>query len=135
MNEIPTIEINMDRPCIQCGKPGACKRRDGSDGICLECAAKIATGITTIFKGKVKKMDINDKMLKQAEAEISNLLDKHIEHINKAYLDTENELTISLGLKFGSGKGAGEIKMTTSITFVESKIKESNTVTFDINQK
>lgn len=135
MNEIPKIEINMDRPCIQCGKPGACKRRDGSDGLCLECTTKVVTGITTIFKGKVKDMDISDKMIKQAEAEISNLLEEHIAEINEAYIKAENELTISLGLKFVPGKGAGEIKMTTSIASADSKIKESNTVTFDINQK
>lgn len=126
MSKIPTIEINTDRPCIQCGKPGAIKREDGSDGFCLEC---VANNI------KVRNMDINDKMLKQAGVEISNLLDKHIKQINTAYLDTESELTISLGLKFGPGKLVGEIKMTTSINFIEARVKESNTITFDDKQK
>ena len=126
MREIPKIEINTDRPCIQCGKPGAVKRHDGSDGVCLECAAENI--------GR-ENMDISIKMLKQAGVEISNLLDKHIKQINTAYLDTDNELTISLGLKFGPGKNTGETKMTTSINFIESKIKESNTITFDDKQK
>ena len=80
-------------------------------------------------------MDITKEMLIQAGSEISQLINGHIAQINKAYLDTESELTISLGLKFGPGKNAGEIKMTTSIAFVESRIKESNTITFDNEQR
>ena len=30
-----TIEINMDKKCSRCGKPGACQ-----NGLCLDCITK-----------------------------------------------------------------------------------------------
>ena len=35
----PTITINMDKKCSECGKPGA-----SDSGICLSCATKAITG-------------------------------------------------------------------------------------------
>ncbi|MFH1953144.1 MAG: hypothetical protein ABIL06_16190 [Pseudomonadota bacterium] len=35
MKETPTIEINMDKACLDCGKMGACQ-----NGLCLSCITK-----------------------------------------------------------------------------------------------
>jgi len=39
VNTIPTITINMDKECAECGKGGA-----ADSGICLHCTSRAITG-------------------------------------------------------------------------------------------
>ena len=68
---IPTITINQDEKCKQCGKPGACKRPDGEYGICLECVNKNFERIKSMEMKKTHEM---------VDAEVRNLVETEIEY-------------------------------------------------------
>jgi len=68
---------------------------------------------------------IGFQSLDKAKTELNAMIDEYAEEINKAYLQNDNELTVSLSVKFSPGKAAGDIVMKAGITFVESKIKHS----------
>ena len=124
--ETPTIEINENELCRQCGKPGACKPK-GSDkyGLCLDCVTKNLE--------RRYSMIIGEQTLVRAIAEITGLLESYITAINQAYTENEDALTVALSLKFEPTKLANVIKTTVGITFVESRVKDSHS--FEIDEK
>ena len=105
--EIPTLEIDMDKECERCGEKGTTKR-----GICLKCVADSIK----------KNQAIGYAVLQRAKAELCAMLDEYAEEIDKAYIQADNELTISLSVKLSPTKLAGEIAMVVGIKFTESKI-------------
>ena len=53
MSKIPTIEINMDKKCDECGRDGACQ-----NGLCLKCGFK---KLNEKIKDKVKSIVREDQ--------------------------------------------------------------------------
>ena len=112
------IDVDMDKECGRCHKKGACK-----NGLCLSCVTDSlkrnkAIGWLTMFKAK---------------QEIFNMLDEYHKEIDEAYVKADGELTVALGLKMSGTRLAGDIEITASINFVESRIKHS--VKFVVNEK
>ena len=79
-------------------------------------------------------MAIGEKTIDQAKYEIGGMLDLYHESINKAYLQCDNELTVSISLKFVPGKPANSVEMTVGLSYVESKVKVSQKVLTDEKQ-
>ena len=75
-------------------------------------------------------MDIGPKMIEQVKAQIGELLDSCINPIDKAYRECDNELSVSLSVKF-SPSGRQGVVAQVGISFVESKIKK--VVRFEID--
>lgn len=119
---IPTITVNEDVKCPQCGKPGACKRPDGEYGICLKCATK-NIGECLMEMSKTRKM---------VEAEIRNLINTEWPRITKAYENSYYELGISI--KVGLSSRQDTINMVKIVTGIEyyplPKTKVTNGPTF-----
>ena len=81
---IPTITINNDVRCPQCGQWGACKTNNGEYGPCLACAAKNL---------ERRSMKNTQEMVK---AEVVNLIETEWEKLIKAYQNSGCELGISI---------------------------------------
>jgi len=68
-------------------------------------------------------MIIGRNMLEAANGLIGNLLAKHMEEIDKAYLKADDTFSVDIKLKF---KPAGdEISMEAGIEFITDKVKDS----------
>ena len=78
---------------------------------------------------------ITEETISKAVENLHQLLTTHSVAIGQAYINCENELSVSLGVKFQPSKGAGDVDMISSISFTESKIKDSIKTTLDPNQK
>jgi len=68
---------------------------------------------------------MNIELIDKAKAELSGLLDNYAVQICKAYVQNDDELTVSLSLKFSPGDAANSIELEVKINFVESKVKDS----------
>ena len=117
--EIPTLEIDMDKECSRCGDMGA-----APNGLCLTCVASVFVGRT-----------IGYNVIQQAKAEICAMIDEYADEIDKAYIKASNELAVSLGLKLSPTRIAGEVELVASINFVESRIKHAVKVTISERQR
>lgn len=112
MKATPTIEINLDIPCPECGKMGATQ---GGKGRCLECAKKAIERRWAMQIGNVTK--------KEVLRTIEGLLDDYTEDLNEAYLKKgEDPLAISIAVKLSAGDGATDIE--TTMSFTKEKIKD-----------
>jgi len=117
MNEIPTIKIDMDAVCKKCGKKGAYE-----NGLCMSCSIK---PLKQALHRELSKMTMDIELIDRAKAELSGLLDNYAVQICKAYVQNDDELTVSLSLKFSPGDAANSIELEVKINFVESKVKDS----------
>ena len=61
-NEVPTIEINLDKTCKACGKKGA-----GQGGLCLDCVCDAMTG--------TRRVDV--KAMRKAVDQCAGLIAQH----------------------------------------------------------
>ena len=121
MTDTPTIDIDMDKPCSACGEMGVTK-----SGLCIKCV----TASLSAFKGRGA---IGFLTLTSAKTEICALIDDAAKEIDEAYIKADGDLTVDLKLKLTGTKMAGEIKVVTSINFVESRFKRANEVM--VNEK
>ncbi len=117
MPKIKAVKVDLEKECEKCGEAGATQA-----GICLKCIAKL-------FKGQA----IGFVTIQQAKTELCALLDEYHKEIDESYLKADGDLTISLGLKLTGTRMAGEIELTVTISFVESRIKR--TVKIKVNEK
>lgn len=122
MIQIPTITIDQDENCKQCGKPGACKRPNGEYGICLECVNKNLEGY------------LMKKTHEMVKAEVKNLLETEWHKIVNAYRNSCYELGVSIKISL-----AGNMEVVEIVTALEyyplpkTKIK-NDPVTVDEKQ-
>ena len=116
MTENPTLEIDMEKSCTACGRPGATK-----SGFCLPCA--------TALKGRA----IGFFTLTRAKTELCALIDEAAKEIDEAYIKAEGDLTVALSLKLAGTRMAGEIETVATINFVEGRFKRA--VKFVVNEK
>ena len=77
-------------------------------------------------------MDISTQMIHQTHMMLKGLLEQYHLEIDKAYLNSDPDLTVSLSVKYTPDKDG--IKLTTGITFVKDKCKESISVVVDPKQ-
>jgi len=117
-DEIPTLEIDMNTKCSICSENGVTK-----SGLCLKCVAK-----------KLKGQAIGYSIIRQAQTELCYMLEEYQKEIDEAYIKADGDLTIALGLKMAGTRMAGEVELTVSINFVESRIKHAVKVTVNENQ-
>ena len=75
------------------------------------------------------------ELLEKASLMVAGLVRSHSEEIENAYLKEEDG-GVSIGLKITiePGQSIGTKKVTTSISFVESRVKDQSSETFDDNQ-
>ena len=78
-------------------------------------------------------MVIGTQVMARVKSEIGGLLDIHMAAINRTYLENENDLSVSLSVKFEPTKADNVIKTTVGISFTESKITEKHS--FEIDEK
>ncbi len=104
------LEINMDKTCLGCHKKGATE-----SGQCLECITKAL---------KTDKV-IGFLAIQKAKAELCAMIDEYHKEIDEAYVKADGDLTVALGLKMAGTRVAGDVELTVSINFVESRIKHS----------
>lgn len=103
------LEINGDKECRKCHEKGTTR-----SGFCLGC-------INKMFKDKT----IGFITIQQAKAELCALVDQYADEMDKAYVKASGELKVALGLTLVGTKMAGEVKLTATINFVESRIKDA----------
>jgi len=116
---IAKLEINMDENCINCHEPGATE-----SGQCIKCLA------ASLKSDKV----IGLLTIQKAKAELCAMIDEYHHEIDKAYVKADGDLTVALGLKMAGTRMAGEVKLTVSINFVESRIKHAVELVVSENQ-
>jgi len=122
---IPTITINQDEKCKQCGKPGACKRPDGEYGICLECVNKNFERIKSMEMKKTHEM---------VDAEVRNLVETEWHKIVSAYRNSCYEVGVSI--KVNLAGNAEVVEIVTGIEYYplpKTKVK-NDPVTVDEKQ-
>ena len=123
------LEINEDVKCKMCGKGGAVKtEKSDKFGLCLTCVNK------QIFNIGRFVLTIGAKTIEKAKEEIGGLLDTYHESINKAYLQCDNDLTVSLSIKLQPGRPANSVAMTVTISYVESKVKAGSKILIEEKQ-
>ena len=117
MTENPTLEMDMDVECSRCLEKGATET-----GLCLKCIAEKGNLKGKHFGGRA----IGFYTLTKAKAELCAKIDEAAKKIDEAYIKAGGTLTIALGLGLAGTKMAGEIKVITSINFVESRFKRTS---------
>ena len=120
MDKIPTITINQDVKCRQCGKGGACKTVDGDYGLCLECANK-----------NIGRLKMN-KTLEQINSELETILQNYWPNITSAFEKSGYELTISSRIVLE--KIGEEIAITPTIEFYPEPKTKSEKYTVRVNE-
>ena len=117
LSDIPTITINQDIKCKQCGKPGACKRPDGEYGICLECVTKNIGGY------------LMEKTHEMVKAEVDNLLETEWQKIVHAYRNSCYEIGVSV--KISLAGNAEKVQIITGLEYYplpKTKVKNDPVV-------
>ena len=76
---------------------------------------------------------IGEKTIAAAKEMIGDMLSSYLTQINKAYLGQDQSLSVSLSLKF-QPHSKGGVEMSYGISFVESKIKDGDTIIIDEKQ-
>lgn len=111
-----SIEINMDKACVQCGQMGAAQ-----GGICISCAADNIKKQATSGSGELTAL-----ALSKGISDLQNHIVTYATKIHRAYLMSEDS-KVSVGLKMElSSARPGRIDIKTDITFIESKVKDSS---------
>ena len=114
-----TLKIDMDKECNRCSEKGVTK-----SGLCLKCLAETMANRT-----------ISDKVIRQAQAEISAMLEEFAEDIDKAYIRADNDLTVPFTVQFKPTRIAGEIELIVGTNFVKDRIKHKIKVVVDSKQR
>jgi len=120
--KVAMINVELDKPCRECGKMGACQ-----NGLCMTCTGKHITGKL--------QWKIGDKTMKACIDTLQSLLWEHHAEINRAYTLNPGELVINLKLKIGiTDRGTNEVEG--GIAFVIEKLKDdTDAVTVDEKQE
>lgn len=79
--DIPTLEIDLDKECARCGEKGVTK-----SGKCVKCVSYALTA------GKV----IGFFTMVKAKTELCNMLDEYHKEIDEAYVKADGDLTVAL---------------------------------------
>ncbi len=115
MTTTPTIEIDMDTPCSQCGQIGS----TGKGGICLECVTN-------------RLSKIGPKTIKAVADQVEAMLFTYQANLNRAY-PNEEDLKIGFSVDIGPGTG-GDLIVTVKMSFVESRVKDETQTTVNEQQ-
>jgi len=123
MKETPTITIDMDKKCTDCGEKGVIGR-----GLCLKCG-------TALFKKQLKggTMKIGDKTIKASIDILQSLLWEKQGDMDRAFIVAEGALSVDLKLKISPGDGVNEVEGKISFV-VEKSIGEVDKVYIDEDQ-
>ena len=78
-------------------------------------------------------MDITTEIISQTSQMLTGLLQDYHREIDTAYLNSEPDLTVSLSVTYSPDKDG--VKLTTGISFVKEKIKNSISVVIDPKQR
>jgi hypothetical protein len=133
-NETPTITVDMDKECTECGKAGA-----GKNGMCLHCTLKKALPGTAIMADS----NLVIKSIAVSEREINGLLREHAVMIFRSLGSGYNyhcesiragtvseskkfEYSVSLGLKLIPFDG--DMKVRATIAYGTRRSDESESV-------
>ena len=121
--DIPTIEINMDKPCTKCGQMGAAQ-----SGLCIQCA-------TDFILDKGQRL-IDESMI-SAWKQIKQLMALHKAQISTSYLKADDgKLSIGLTVELSpSVEVQDAIKVKVKINFIESRVKDESAERVSLQQK
>lgn len=75
---------------------------------------------------------INNAVIEQSIAGIKGILQDHQKDIEQAYLNEENSLTVSIGLKYYQEKNG--IRIETGMNLVKERLKIKTSIVVDDNQ-
>lgn len=114
-----TVGIDLDKVCNRCSEKGVTR-----SGLCLKCVANSYVNRTIGFK-----------VIQQAQAEISAMLEEHAEDIDKAYIKADNDLTVPFTVQFKPTRIAGEIELIVGTNFVKDRVKHKIKVVVDSKQR
>ena len=78
---------------------------------------------------------INNRVIRQAQAELSAMISEYAKEIDEAYIKADNDLTVALSLKLAPTRIAGEVELTVGINFVESRVKHAIKIIVDSKQR
>ena len=117
---IPTLTINMDKKCPQCGHKGVC-----GNGLCMECGMKK-------YERK-QAMKIGDKTIKACIDIVQSMLWEKQNDIDRAYIKAEGPVSVDLKLKISPGDGVNEVEGKISFV-VEKSTGEVDKIYVDENQ-
>jgi len=133
MPEIPTITINMDQPCTQCGRQG-----QTPSGLCLRCIAdNITRGVPRM------NIEIKERTREAAKHELGALLDENWPDVLKAYSealsasdpDAVAPFKYSIGMNVVLSPRAGDIRVSAKISFSVKHADETDGITVDIQPR
>jgi hypothetical protein len=79
-----------------------------------------------------RNMEISKEILDQAVSMVNNQLEQYRDTINQAFMSNDEILEIGSKIRLSFAKG--KFKIQTKLTFVESKIKDDQTVWYDPDQ-
>jgi len=57
-------------------------------------------------------------------ADLSEMLDTHLEDVNTAFMETDGALTLTMSAKLDVARDAGGVKIETRLSFTKQKIAE-----------
>ena len=141
------ISINMDKPCVRCGKGGATQ-----GGYCLKCIEKslVEGKYDKILKPIQKKIagdylkemegkempKIGDKTIAFIHDTIFHMLNEQKGNLEKAYIQAAGDkLTIAISATISPAKRDSETTVKVAMSFVKEKVKDELEVTIDEAQQ
>lgn len=92
--DIPTITIDTETPCPECGKDGAIIQEDGSPGRCMKCAAKFLKPFDYVDYGQHRISVIGVVGVERIDKRILNITKGEVKEIfilKVRYGDTKYE--------------------------------------------
>ncbi|MEI7673424.1 MAG: hypothetical protein WCK00_15045 [Deltaproteobacteria bacterium] len=101
------ININMDKACNACGKPGA-----GDGGLCISCA------LSPIVGEQTERMILT---------QITELLETYNDKINRAIKLSGNDLFVTFTVNMTASQNR-QVFVSTGIGFISEKIKDRTEV-------
>lgn len=78
-------------------------------------------------------MEITQEILTKGKEMIGNLLNKHQNGINQAFIQMDETLDINAKIRLSLNKG--KFKIQSDVSFTAEKVKDNSIVWYDPNQK
>ena len=106
--ETPTIKIDTDKKCTQCGEAGTVNDGD----LCMKCATKYAL-----------EMLVGDHVVAAIHKQVDDLIGIYCGKINSALKLNGNELVVTFAVSLQTFQNK-QVNVTTAISFTSEKIKD-----------
>lgn len=119
-NEIPTIEIDMDKECGRCSEKGA-----APNGLCLKC-------VTERLKRGPRHKAIHAEPMQKVKAEICAMFDEYHDEIDETFVNRDYDFRIPFFVRFFTKEG--KVKIEAGFDFY-SGLRHKHSVEVVIDEK